>query len=254
MVSFVVAVLFGVQMNDRFWLPRPDQNFLSWGFGFLVISSIFALFSGALLFKAGTETYNILLAKEDEYLKSALEIYSDGDQLDYGNSTYPLVVLPGSSSMRPPSYSTHDIMSDQKQPPLSAASQVPSDDVGKPGPSTASDSWSGKPQLPSDTFDRDMSTINTLATRTLPDYATYEPAGESSRLSDIPVPVGAYEQQRQPNTFYQGKSYEKSYERRLSEVSYGDEDQEEFFPKIERQYWALLEMIGVIKLFHNNIV
>jgi len=73
-IQFVVAIVFGVQVNDRYWMPRPDQNFLSWGFGFLVISAIFALVSGILLYKEGQDTYNKLLRKEDEYTKQALEM------------------------------------------------------------------------------------------------------------------------------------------------------------------------------------
>jgi len=79
MISFVVAIVFGFQCNDRWWLPRPDQNFLSWGFGFLIISAIFALASGICLFMEGQKTYDSLLRKEDEYTKAALEM-----------STYPL--------------------------------------------------------------------------------------------------------------------------------------------------------------------
>lgn len=79
MISFVVAVVFGVQSNDRYWLPRPDQNYLSWGFGFLIISAIMTLVSGICLFMEAQKTYNALLEKEDEYTRAALEV-----------STYPL--------------------------------------------------------------------------------------------------------------------------------------------------------------------
>jgi hypothetical protein len=74
MVSLVVAILFGVQTNDRYWMPRPDQNYLSWGFGFLIINAIFALASGVVLFMEGQNTYNALLRKEDEYTRAALEM------------------------------------------------------------------------------------------------------------------------------------------------------------------------------------
>jgi hypothetical protein len=74
MISFVVAIVFGVQCNDRYWLPRPDQNFLSWGFGFLIISAIFTLVGGICLFMEGQKTYDALLRKEDEYTKAALEM------------------------------------------------------------------------------------------------------------------------------------------------------------------------------------
>ena len=59
MVLFVVGILFGYQVNDRYWLPRPDQNFLSWGFGFMVISMIVSLAAGVLLFKAAWATYQV---------------------------------------------------------------------------------------------------------------------------------------------------------------------------------------------------
>lgn len=74
MVSFVVAIVFGVQVNDRYWLPRPDQNYLSWGFGFLIISAIFTCVSGVCLFKEGWRAYEELLIKEDEYTKAVLEM------------------------------------------------------------------------------------------------------------------------------------------------------------------------------------
>lgn len=79
MISFVVAIVFGVQSNDRYWLPRPDQNYLSWGFGFLIISAIMTLVSGICLFMEAQKTYRALLLKEDEYMKATLEA-----------STYPL--------------------------------------------------------------------------------------------------------------------------------------------------------------------
>lgn len=87
MIAFVVAIIFGVQSNDRYWLPRPDQNYLSWGFGFLIISAIMALAAGICLFMEAQRTYKALLQKEDEYMKAALEA-----------STYPL------ESAYPPAY------------------------------------------------------------------------------------------------------------------------------------------------------
>ena len=85
MVSLVVAIVFGVQCNDRYWMPRPDQNFLSWGFGFLIISAIFALGSGVCLFWEGQKTYDALLRKEDEYTNAALEMSA----YPMGHSSYP---------------------------------------------------------------------------------------------------------------------------------------------------------------------
>jgi hypothetical protein len=114
MISFVVAILFGVQTNDRYWLPRPDQNFLSWGFGFLIISAIFALIAGIILFREAQKTYDALLLKEDEYTKAALEMsayplqqqpYPPAYEPEYGppaatydSSGYPPQQGPGSES------------------------------------------------------------------------------------------------------------------------------------------------------------
>jgi hypothetical protein len=90
MISFVVAIVFGVQCNDRYWMPRPDQNFLSWGFGFLIISAIFAMVSGIALFWEGQRTYDALLHKEDEYTKAALEMSA----YPMEQSSYPPVYEP----------------------------------------------------------------------------------------------------------------------------------------------------------------
>lgn len=44
------VVIFGVKSDtDRQWIPRPDQNFLSWSFGLAVASGFAAIFSGMCL-------------------------------------------------------------------------------------------------------------------------------------------------------------------------------------------------------------
>ncbi|KAJ8321660.1 hypothetical protein KUTeg_000131 [Tegillarca granosa] len=54
-LAFIAMVVFGVFKEDRQWVPRPDQNYLSWSYGFFVISAIFALFSGLVLIKSGQD-------------------------------------------------------------------------------------------------------------------------------------------------------------------------------------------------------
>ena len=51
----VVLIVFGVKKEDRSWMPRPDQNYLSFGYGLAVISAFFTLFSAALFFKASRD-------------------------------------------------------------------------------------------------------------------------------------------------------------------------------------------------------
>jgi len=44
------VTIFGIQSDiDRQWLPRPDQNFLSWSFGLGVAAGFLAIFSGMCL-------------------------------------------------------------------------------------------------------------------------------------------------------------------------------------------------------------
>lgn len=49
MTSFCVT-LFGIKSDvDRQWFPRPDQNYLSWSFGLVVVSGFFEIFAGMCL-------------------------------------------------------------------------------------------------------------------------------------------------------------------------------------------------------------
>lgn len=114
MVSFVIVMVFGVQSNDRYWMPRPDQNYLSWGFGFMVINGIFSLFAGISLFIEGQNTYNALLRKEDEYTKAALEMSAYPVQPLYPQQqdAYPQYA-PGGYA---PNYGPSDSNSFEKEP------------------------------------------------------------------------------------------------------------------------------------------
>lgn len=49
MMAFCVT-LFGIKSDvDRQWFPRPDQNFLSWSFGLVVLAGFFAIFGAMCL-------------------------------------------------------------------------------------------------------------------------------------------------------------------------------------------------------------
>ena len=43
----VSTILFGVNVDqDRDWLPHPDSTFLSWAYGFAILSAFLCLFAG----------------------------------------------------------------------------------------------------------------------------------------------------------------------------------------------------------------
>ncbi|XP_069106502.1 uncharacterized protein [Argopecten irradians] len=69
-VEFVIVImqiisltLYGIKRGGRGWLPRPDQNFLSWAYGLYFVSAIFTLAGAITLFKAGMKIRKKL--KED---------------------------------------------------------------------------------------------------------------------------------------------------------------------------------------------
>lgn len=237
MISFVVGVLFGVQVNDRYWMPRPDQNYLSWGFGFLIISGIFTTFSGICLFLAAWDTYNKLLKKEDEYTKLAMEMSMyqmdqatrpliGPDEPEYvdGRPSYPKVVPMGYVSERPPSYT---------QPSYSHASYAPvaSEDTHP---------FSGRTSDVKETSYCTASAVAAAATTSAdwpllkPSSTSFEPESTGNVLPDSSAFAKSYDQSGR--LAQMGKSYEKSYERRYSDSSFNDPQLDPFDPKPERQY------------------
>ncbi|GAB1606769.1 uncharacterized protein LOC115211099 isoform X2 [Argonauta hians] len=54
----ISLIVFGVKSEDRQWMPRPDQNFLSWSFGICVISGFFSLFAAMCLLVASMSLSN----------------------------------------------------------------------------------------------------------------------------------------------------------------------------------------------------
>lgn len=51
----IQAIIFGIKKEDRQWVPRPDQNYLSWAYGFFIISAFFTLFSAITLVMASRD-------------------------------------------------------------------------------------------------------------------------------------------------------------------------------------------------------
>jgi len=74
MVSLITSIIFGIESQDRFWMPRPDLSFLSWGFGFMIITGIMAVISGVCFFYQAWIVYSELLRRENEFNKAALEM------------------------------------------------------------------------------------------------------------------------------------------------------------------------------------
>lgn len=54
----IVALVFPMKAKDPTWMPRPWLNYLSWSYGFFVLSGFFAVFSGISLFLKSTEIHH----------------------------------------------------------------------------------------------------------------------------------------------------------------------------------------------------
>lgn len=253
MILFVVGILFGYQVNDRYWLPRPDQNFLSWGFGFMVISMICSLFAGLLLFKSAYDCYQLLLHKEDDYTRRALEM-SAGIEL----SSYPTnedemtLVRPGFSEMPPPGYGGSFVKPSlpekdnyEKRPPSYFNDQPSLSPTGGASFPTSDekvalmppDMWSPVKPEPEKRFERDPAP-----------FVGAEP-GAGFRgdfdAKDLDVDVGGKSFELQPLAYggksYEqpskyGKSFDRNYERRYSDSSFNDHEEDIGPSKPERQY------------------
>lgn len=50
LLTAISITIFGIKSDvDRQWFPRPDQNYLSWSFGLMVVSGFFAVFAAMCL-------------------------------------------------------------------------------------------------------------------------------------------------------------------------------------------------------------
>ena len=256
MILFVVGILFGYQVNDRYWLPRPDQNFLSWGFGFMVISMICSLFAGTLLFKSAYDCYQQLLHKEDDYTRRALEMSAAGIEL----STYPTnedeltLVRPGFSEMPPPGYGGSFVKPSlpekdgyEKRPPSYFNDQPSMSPTGGASFPTSDekvalmppDMWSPIKPEPERRFGRDPAPAPIVGA---------EPGAGSRRdfdARDLDADLGGKSFEVQPLAYggksYEqpskyGKSFDRNYERRYSDSSFNDAEEDIGPSKPERQY------------------
>ena len=50
MITFICATVFAQMCQDWQWMPRPDMNFLSWGYGFFIISGIASIGAGVCFY------------------------------------------------------------------------------------------------------------------------------------------------------------------------------------------------------------
>jgi len=229
MVTLVVAVLFGYQVNDRYWLPRPDLNFLSWGFGFLIISGISSLVSGICLFKAAWDTYKELLLREDMYTKQAMEL--SAFQMEGGMPTEQefAVVQPGYSGAQPFAEEPYDASEPFNARPPSypdarSYQQPPSYPIGPAAPvARRSDMEPSYERQPSG-------------------YGYQPEPAVPLMYEERPRDSGEFARGYEPADFGQsferpayGKSYDRSFERHYSDTSFNDPEQE-MQVKPERQY------------------
>ena len=219
MVSLVVAILFGYQVNDRYWLPRTDLNFLSWGFGFLIICGIASLASGICMFKAAWDTYNELLYREDIYTQQAMELSTLPMEGGMPTEQEIAVVQPGYSGVQPFVEEPYDNTRPPSYPEASSYARPPSY-----APVAV------KPDM-EPSFEHKPAPYGYE-----PEPA--EPLMREERQRDSGEFARGYEpdfgQSFERPTY--GKSYDRSFERHYSDTSYNDPEQELHQAKPERQY------------------
>lgn len=237
MVALVVGILFGVQVNDRYWMWRPDQNYLSWGFAFLIISGICALVAGVCLFKAAWDVYKELIQREDEYTRQALEL-STFQMMDQAPNEQDFsVVQPGYSGAQPDYYYGEQQSFTARPPSYPGPTTPPAVAAAAVSPGDVNRSWERQPFTePSDEAYRPPA----VAPSWQPAVASFEPTDE---LGGGALGGPSYEQREsgvfgksyeQPSRY--GKSYDKSYERQYSDTSFNDAEQDLGPTRPERQY------------------
>jgi hypothetical protein len=78
LILFFAALLITISVSmfgynadvNRQWLPNPDSNFLSWSFGFCILSGFFSIFAGLCL---GADW---MVAKEEEARRNRPAAYA----------------------------------------------------------------------------------------------------------------------------------------------------------------------------------
>ncbi|KAK7461544.1 hypothetical protein BaRGS_00038690 [Batillaria attramentaria] len=71
---FLIALIFAEMSHDSSWMPRPWMNYLSWSYGFCVLSGFFAAFGGMFLFILGLIYKDKDKREEDRLPESAAEM------------------------------------------------------------------------------------------------------------------------------------------------------------------------------------
>ena len=67
------SIVYGLMCQDREWMPNPQFNFLSWGFGFYIISGIASIAAGVTFFIEAQRAYNELISREVVLAKNIME-------------------------------------------------------------------------------------------------------------------------------------------------------------------------------------
>lgn len=111
MVMTIAVAVYGSMCGDRQWMPRPDLNFMSWGYGFAIIYGMFALASGVCFFLEARKAFDELMRRDEEYTRAVLEM---------SHATFPMGGASyGAPSYAPsyPDYQSQPSYSDEKKPP-----------------------------------------------------------------------------------------------------------------------------------------
>ena len=113
MIIVIACTVYGAMCGDRQWMPRPDLNFMSWGYGFAVIFGIMALSSGICFFMEARKAFDELMRRDEEYTRAVLEM---------SHATYPMTSY-GAPSYAPSyggDYQSQASYSEEKKPGYSA--------------------------------------------------------------------------------------------------------------------------------------
>jgi hypothetical protein len=93
MFTLIGAATYGVMCQDWQWMPRPDWNFLSWGYGFYIIHGLVAIASAISFFVESKKVYDKLQAMEDEMAMQMqsfqMSAYPQSAYSDYPQSAPP---------------------------------------------------------------------------------------------------------------------------------------------------------------------
>jgi hypothetical protein len=103
LTTFVGATVFGVLCQDREWMPNPQFNFLSWGYGFFIMSGMGAMGAGVCFYLEAKKAYEQLFRQMDEQMKTELEMLGYTPSEITGGSFAPPI-----NTSYPPGYNGHE--------------------------------------------------------------------------------------------------------------------------------------------------